>query len=491
MRNKQSIRTNFIYNIVYEVFRILLPLLTTPYISRILGSEGVGIFALAQTYATYFVLFATFGFTTYAMRELAYVRDDQDKFREIFWEITLVRGFFFGVAIVVYIVVFWVLTPERDLSYKIYLVYLVSNMIDISYYFKAIENFKSIVIRNVIIKLVSLIGIFVFVKSSDQTWLYTLIIVASEFLGQLVMIKQVNPCMFKKTNLNIDNLRKHTKGSSALFIPTIAIQVYTLLDKVMLGGLSGESATGYYDNAQKMVRLAASVASAIVSVSTPRMSYCFAKGDKLTIRNHFNKVFSFVTFISFPMCFGLASVASNFSSWYYGSNFDGIDKLVMVGSVLIISLGWSGMLGNMILVATGHQKYYTIAVYISAGINVGLNALLIGNLGAMGALLASIAAEVIGMMIMLYFSNKLFDLKGALTCIPRYLFSSVIMFVVVRIIDLFVSYSMGSTAIEILVGIVIYFVPLFLTRDQNLQECLNMLKGIKKYIDLKHEKSGI
>lgn len=480
VKNKQSIRINFIYNIVYEVFRILLPLLTTPYISRILGSEGVGTFALAQTYATYFVLFATFGFTAYAMRELAYVRDDQDKFRETFWEITLLRGAFFGVAIIVYIVVFWVLTPKQDLSYKIYLVYLVSSMIDISYYFKAIENFKSIVIRNVIIKLVSLIGIFVFVKSSDQTWLYTLIIVASEFFGQLVMIKQVDPDMFKKTKLNMDNMKKHIKGASGLFIPTIAIQVYTLLDKVMLGGLNGESATGYYDNAQKMVRLAASVASAIVSVSTPRMSYCFAKGDNQAIRNHFNKVFSFVTFISFPMCFGLAGVASNFSNWYYGSNFDGIDKLVMVGSVLIISLGWSGMLGNMILVATGHQKYYTIAVYISAGINVVLNALLIGNLGAMGALMASIAAEVIGMMIMFHFSNKLFDLKAALVCIPKYLLPSVIMFVGVRIIDIFVSYSMWSTAIEVLAGIVIYFGLLLLTRDQNLRECLNMIKGIYK-----------
>ena len=487
MKNKQSIRTNFVYNIVYEVFRILLPLLTTPYISRILGSEGVGTFALAQTYATYFALFATFGFSTYAMRELAYVRDEQDKFRETFWEITLVRGAFFGVAIIVYIVVFWVFTPERDLSYKIYLVYLFSSMIDISYYFKAIENFKSIVIRNVIIKLVSLIGIFVFVNSSDQIWLYTLIIVSSEFLGQLVMIIKVEPYMFKKTNIRIDNIKKHIKGAFALFIPTIAIQVYTLLDKVMLGSLSGESATGYYDNAQKMVRLAASVASAIVSVSTPRLSYCFAKGDNQVVRNHFNKVFSFVTFISFPMCFGLAGVASNFSSWYYGSNFAGIDKLVMVGSVLIISLGWSGMLGNMILVATGHQKYYTIAVYISAVTNVGLNALLIGKLGAMGALVASIVAEVIGMMIMFRFSNKLFGLIDALTCIPKYLFSSLIMFAVVRIIDAFVLYSMWSTAIEILAGGVIYFTLLLLISDQNLRECLNFLKEFFKKLSKSKE----
>ncbi len=120
---KQSLRSNFFYNVSYELFRIIVPLITTPYISRILWAEGVGAYTLAHTYSQYFILFAGFGFSTYAARQLAYERDDIKSFRNTFWEIFLLRGILMLFAIAFYIVVFFVCNAGKDISYQICIIY--------------------------------------------------------------------------------------------------------------------------------------------------------------------------------------------------------------------------------------------------------------------------------------------------------------------------------------------------------------------------------
>lgn len=476
----KRIRTNFIYNTIYEVFRIILPLITTPYISRILGSTGVGIFALAQTYASYFSLIAGFGFSSYAARELSYARDDKRKFYNMFWEIFIVRSLFFVAAIFVYFCIFFLFDAQKDISYKIYIVYLISSIFDVSYYFRAIENFKTISLRNIVIKIIAMVCVFAFIRNGNQTWLYTLIVVLSEFIGQGIMIISLDKSVWTRPEIKMESMLKHIKESFALFIPTLAIQVYTMLDKVMLGILAGESATGYYDNAQKMVRLTSSVASSLVSATSPRVAYCYAKGKKEEISNYFGKVFSFVSFIAFPMCFGLMGVATGFSSWYYGNNFEGIDVLVKAGAPLIISLGWSDILGNMVLVSTGNQKYYTIAVYISALVNILCNYFLIIRMKALGAIVSSVVAEVVGMLIMLYFSSKKFHILFAFKTVPKYLVSSVAMLFIMVIINRYIPYTIVGTIIEIAIGCFVYAGIMIYIEDENIMMLIDpLLKRLK------------
>lgn len=478
MGKRYSLKTNFLYNISYEIFRIVIPLISTPYISRILGSEGIGAYTLAHTYAEYFIMFAGFGFSTYAARELAYVRDEEDRLKSLFWEVFIARGGMLCIAVIVYIWRFFVEGNSSDLSSRICLIYLIASLFDISYYYKAIENFRAIAIRNMFIKIVALVLVFVFVKYPDDVWIYTLILALSEFVGQFVMILSLDKSIFHNVKINLANLKRHFRVSFTLFIPTIAIQVYTMLDKVMLGVFSTESEVGYYENAQKIPRLAASVASAIVSVTTPRMAYVYAKKDKGILLENFKRVFGLVSFLVFPMCFGLVGVSKSFSSWFYGVNFDGIDILVKVGSILIISLGWSGIFGNMILVATGNQKYYTISVYISAAVNMAMNVLLIPRYGAMGALIASVCAEVIGMIIMFYFSNRKFHLVNVLTCVPKYLCSSVFLMIILLVMDYFMRPTILTTIMQLGVGGVFYFVLMLIIKDENLNECISYARRV-------------
>lgn len=473
---KIGLKQNFAYNISYEIMRLLVPLITTPYISRVLGSEGIGVYTLSSTYAQYFVLIAGLGFSTYAAREMAYVRDDENEIRKSFWEIFFSRAVLLLAAIIIYYFSFFVFEVKTDVSYKISIIYLIAVLFDFSYYFKALENFRTIAIRNIIIKLFSLFSIFIFVKKSDDVWKYVTIIAIAELIGQFIMVFSLDKSVWRKTKLSWCSIRKHFKISISFFLPTLAIQIYTMLDKLMIGEICGESETGYYENAQKMVRLASTIASAIVSVSAPRMAYYYAKHNQNEFRAHFKKVFDFVSFLVCPMSVGLVVVASNFSSWYYGSNFDGIDLLVRVGSVLIISLGWSGIMGNLILIPTGNQKYYTISVYIAAALNVAMNAILIPQYGALGALIASDAAEILGLILMTYFSNKLYKVLPAMRSCIKYILVSLIMGLVVAIVGSQLTYGVLSTVILVLIGGSVYVIILFFYKDDVLHIAVDTVK---------------
>lgn len=476
MKNKSlSMGKNFLYNSLYEVFRILVPLLTTPYISRVLGADGIGTYTLAHTYVQYFILFAGLGFSTYGARELAYVRDDQKKFNQVFIEIFITRGILLAGAVLIYLGIFFIADWKNDLSYKICLIYLLASIFDITYYFKAMENFRTVAMRNISIKAIAMLLVFCFVKNANQVWLYTLILAVSELLGQGIMIVSIDKSIWKNPVYEKKNIKKHFLQSLSLFIPAVAIQVYTMLDKVMLGEICGENATGYYENAQKMVRLASTVASSIVAVSVPRMSYLFAQKDQEKFKKLFIKVCSYVNFLVFPMCFGLIAIASNFSSWYYGENFVGIDKLVVVGAPLIISLGWSCILGNMVLIAMNKQKLYTIAVYVGAAINIILNILLIPKVGALGATVSSVAAEFSGMILMFYYSRKLCPIWTCLIKSVQCLVASIVMAVVIGVVQGFLSYSIFSTLLLICIAVLVYILLMGIMKNEVLLQGVSIL----------------
>lgn len=467
-------KANFIYNISYEVIRVIVPLLTTPYISRVLGSYGIGEFALAQTYSMYFVMFGVLGLNSYATRELAYVRNDENRFAEVFWQVISAKIVTLSISIAIYIFVFWIIIPD-GLCNKIYLIYLVSEIFNIGFYFIAVERFKTIAFRNILIKAVSMVFIFVFVSEKSHTWRYTLIIVLAEILGQIINWISVDRVIIRKIQFSLKNFKQELVVAVSLFLPTLAIQVYTMLDKLMLGMIIGESATGFYENANKMIRLASAVASAAIAVFIPRMANDFANKKFDNFNQNIVKVFKFVSFLVFPMCTGLMAIASDFSPWYYGEDFGGIEMLFYIGSIMIISLGWSGLFGSMVLVPAGKQKYYTLGVTVGAAINLVLNICLIPRYASNGAMIASVMAEVIGMLIMYHYVEKEFNTIGLLKwCIP-YLIASGIMGGIIVALGSLLEANWLTTIAEIGLGAVIYFVILIFLKDSIMTEMILMV----------------
>lgn len=467
---------NYLYNLIYQLLIIILPIITIPYISRVLGSEGLGQFALTSAYAQYFVLFGMLGLSTYSSREIAYVRDDNEKLTETFWEINFLKFITVGLSLILYLVVFGVVTnSEYKLVYIIQSLVILSSIVDISWLFIGLEDFKKVVIKNTVVKVVGLISIFALVKDSSQVWLYSLILAGTQFIGQIIMWfeipKNIHFVLPKK-----QKLKRHLKYAIRFFIPQISITVYTLLDKVMLGALTNESQVGLYDNSQKIIKIVITIVTMLAVVSLPKMANLYKNNQYEEFKNNVYKSFSFVSFLAFPMAFGLIGVSRSFVPWFYGPGFEEIIPMIYIGSFLMITLAWSSILGNQVLLSIKREKQFTIAVTAGAIINVILNIILIKRYEGVGTSISSVVAEFSGMFLMAYYLRDVLDIRQLFKSAEKYLRSSLVMFSVIWIMCSNMAPTIINSIILVVTGAIIYIAQMILTRDENLKYALNFIK---------------
>ena len=246
----RSVKTNYLYNLLYQITAILLPLITMPYVSRVLSPQGVGTNSLTNANTQYFMLLGTLGITMYATKKIATVRENKRKLRQTFWEIFSIQFIGCMISYVIFVLVLG-LNSSLGMYYMLQGFFILSSAIDISWYFVGIEDFKNASIRSFFVKVTSVILIFIFVKDSNDLWKYILINSLTMFVGQFVMWFYVDKSNFSFKSLEKLKLKKHMLPVLVLFIPQVASQIYTVLDKTMLGIYSPTVDVGYYDQSQK------------------------------------------------------------------------------------------------------------------------------------------------------------------------------------------------------------------------------------------------
>lgn len=471
---------NYLYNLTYQILIIILPIITIPYVSRILGAEGLGSYALTSTYAQYFVMFGMLGLSIYSSREIAYVRDDSEKLSRTFWEINFLRFITIGLSLILYIAVFGiVINSSYKEVYIIQALVILSSLIDISWLFIGLENFKKVVIRNTLVKVVGVVLIFAFVKNSSQVWLYSLILGSTQFIGQVIMWFEI-PKNIHFVFPNKVNSMRHLKYSIRLFIPQIAMNVYTMLDKVMLGALVNESQVGMYDNSQKIIKILITVVTTLATVTISKMANLYINKQYEEFNNNAYKSFSFVSFIAFPMTFGVIGICRSFVPWFYGPGFEGIIQMFYIGSFLMITLGWSSILGNQVLISIKRETQFTIAVTTGAIVNVLFNFILINKYEGVGTTISSVIAEYTGMFLMVYFSRDVLNIKRLFKPVWKYLISSLIMFFVIWEMCSNMNATILSSGILAIVGGVVYLAIMIITKDENLLYGYNFIKRVLK-----------
>lgn len=480
MRKKKSVKINYFYNLIYNLLTLLLPLLTTPYLSRVLRVENIGIYGFTNSNVTYFVLFGCLGTTLYGQREIAYVQDDKEKQSKVFYEIFFVKLISMFISILLYGFSFC-LDGKLSLYYQILLIYLVANVFDISWYLQGIEEFDKTVIRNLIVKVLSIILIFVLVKKPDDLWIYFTIFAGSELLGNITMWIYV-PKYLNKPNFKKLNLKKHLKPILMLFIPQIAIKVYTVLDKTMIGVISGNmNDVGFYEQGQNIVRALIVIITAYGTVMASRIAYTYKNSDKKETINYLKSSFRFSWLLGIPLMLGTIAVADKLVPWFFGDGYDPVSNIIKFTSPLIIAIGLNNVLGMQYLVPIGRQKDFTTAVVIGALSNFVLNNILIRLFGTIGAVIASVLAETIILIYELYVTRKEFNWLMIFNGIFKYLIAGIIMFIVIYNIELHLGVSLLNTFIVFIIGVITYFIMLLLLRDSYILDNLNiLLKKVKR-----------
>ncbi len=477
--SKKSIAKNYAYNLTYQILILILPLITTPYISRVLGAENIGIYSYTLSIATYFVLFGSLGIAMYAQREIAYVQDDVKKRSKIFVEIIILRLITMFISTLIYYFMF-INGSEFQLYYKILLLEILANCLDISWYFQGLEEFKKTIMRNMIVKILSILCIFLFVKSPENLVTYFIIYVASNLLGNMSLWLYLHKYL-KKVKLKEIKVFKHLKPTISFFIPQIAIQCYVLLDKVMLGAIiNNKSEVGYYEQAQKLVKVFLTVITALGTVMFPRIANNYIKGEKETINRYMHMSFKFIFLLSIPMILGIIIISSNFVPLFLGNGYDKVPIIMKVISPILLMIGLSNATGTQYLLSTQRQKEYTISVFVGAICNCIANLIFIPQLGAIGAAIGTVIAETMVTTVQFFCIRKDINILKVIKSSVNYIISGIIMFLICVILGNLISNynSIIIIGTQILLGCFIYFsILIFVIKDEFVISILDKVKN--------------
>jgi len=479
---KKSIVKNYIYNLTYQILVLILPLITTPYLSRVLGAEGIGIYSYTISIVTYFILFGSLGMAIYAQREIAYVQNDKEKRSKVFFETFIIRFITLMISMLVFYISF-ASQGEYSTYYKILILEIVANIFDISAFFQGIEEFKKTIKRNLIVKVISIISIFIFVKTADDVNKYLCIYVISTLIGNLSLWLYL-PQYITKISMRSLELKKHLKPAIALFVPQIATQIYTVLDKTMIGSLIIDKAeVGYYEQSQKIVKMILTIVTSLGTVMLPRIANKFANGKIEEIKKNILTSFNFVYFLSIPMMFGLIAISKELIPWFLGNNFEKSVCILYVISPIIILIGLSNVIGTQYLLPTKRQKQYTISVIMGAITNLIFNFVFIPKLLSVGAAIGTVIAETVVTGIQFYYIRKEYNIFKVLKMSIKYFASAIIMLVLIMLVNKFIlntSEVLLRMGLDICVGMVIYCVSLIAFKDSFFLSVINKTLKLKR-----------
>ena len=403
----KSIRVNFIYNILLNVSAVIFPLITAPYVARVLEPDGVGLYNFSNTYAGYFALVALLGIPTYGVREVAKVKDDKKALSDIVSQLMSIAAIMTFSVTVIYLVTIAFVGKLSD-NYLLFLlagfaIYLAP--FKVNWYYQGIEEFGFITLRTLVIRVFSLVCLFIFVKHKEDLIIYVLINVLSGVIADVWnYVKLLKSGI--KPRLTLKGLKPHITPLLVLFASVIAISIYTLLDTVMLGFITNYDEVGYYSTAMQMSKVALSVITSLSIVAVPRISAFLSNNDYDKINELINKAFSVVAFMAFPVTVGLFCISPTFVPLFFGQDFYGSIIPLMILSTLIVIIGFNNLIGVQILIGTGHDKQYLHSVLVGAISNFLINCAFIPLWGCIGASIASVIAEVLVLVAAIYHVRK-------------------------------------------------------------------------------------
>lgn len=465
---------NYLYNVGYQVLAIIVPLITSAYVSRVLRPEGVGANSFTNSIIQYFILFANMGIGYYGNRQIAYVREKKDQMSKTFWEIQIVKTIMTLYSFVAFEVfmIFYTRQPEYMWAQSLN---LIAVAFDISWFYEGIEDFKVTVLKNSLVKVLSMIAIFVFIKGPNDVTLYIVVLALSTFLGNLTLWPNIRRDL-DSVSIKALNPWQHFLPMAELFIPQIATQVYVQLNKTMLGVMVNETASGYYQYSDNLVKLILALVTATGTVMLPHVANAVSHGDMHKVNKMLYKSFDFVSALSFPMMFGLAAISLTLAPKYYGPGYDPVGPAMMIESIVILIIAWSNVLGVQYLLPIHRQKQFTWSVTLGAIVNLILNIPLIKIGGLNGAMWSTVISEIAVTSYQIWAVRDLLNFKELFLDSWKYCVAGILMFIPVFWMNLHLPQSWVMLSIEVLIGVLIYGVVIWILRASILDEARRLIK---------------
>ena len=464
---------NYLYNLSYQILTIILPIITVPYVTRIFTSEDLGSYGFYYSIVSYFSLFAMLGIGIYGTKQIAAARDVSSTF----WNIYAIQLIASLLALFVYVITL-VSIPKMSGMVPIILgIVLLTKMIDISWLFTGKEDFKKITLRNTMVKVAGVISIFTFIKSSEDLYLYIFLIVIFDFLGQFVMWIPAKK-FIKRPSFDTKIIKKNLHPIVLLFLPQVAISLYVVLDRTLLGLLGSYSDVGIYEQGQKLTSILLTVVSSLGAVMLPRVANLLSERKEKEAQNMVRFSFILYNLIIFPMIFGLIAINEIFVKLFLGQNFQDVKYVLYIIVFNIMFIGWTNILGYQVLVVRNKNKEFMLSTTIPAIVSVAVNITVIPFFGYIGASITSVVVEFLVFAIQWYYSRNIIN-KNLLfnKDLVKIICSSLVMFGAVMLCKM-------TLGLDGIIGLIIYLAVggfsylgmLFLLKTVNIREMKGMLK---------------
>ena len=470
MSTQPSLKKNIAISTLYQILLVILPMITAPYIARVLGPDQSGIYDFTNSIQTYFAMFAALGTASYGAREIARVRNDEKMRSVLFWEIELMTVMTSAACIAVWFV-FIFFANQYKVIYLVLTMGLFSTMFDISWFFAGMEQFTYTVSKNAVCKLAGVILMFLFVKRPEDLLLYIIIITASTMLGNLSMWLYI-PRFVTKVDFKKLRFRKHFHETLIYFIPSVATSVYTVLDRTLIGTITNNRAeNGCYHYTMQIINIMKALTfSSLNMVLGSRIAYLFAEEKYDEIKERIRDSINYILFMGFGICFGLIGVSRRFVPLYLGPGYDRVITMLMLMSPIVIIIGVSNCLGSQYYTPSGNRRLSARFIIIGAIVNFTLNLILIPRFWGYGAIVASLIAETV--ITVLYFRHC----NGYLTAETLFregwkkLAAGILMLAVIMVVDRRIESNIIALVAEVAVGFTVYCAVIVILRDTFLSE---------------------
>lgn len=448
-----SLKKNFIYQTGYQVLATALPLITTPYINRVLGAEQLGTYTYVANIANYFTISAMLGFNNYGSKMIAATKHNENELAHTFSSIRKLQCLMATVVVAIYLLFISLCIPEHKSLYFIESLWIINCFIDINWFFWGMEKVKLTVNRNLIIKLITLLGVFIFVRSRNDILIYAFILVIGTILSDIYLISQVKKYV-KGTKTTFYEMIAHIKPCIALFIPIVAMSIYQQMDKTMLGVLSTYEQVGYYSSADKIVNIPLGIITGLGTVSLPRIVSLISENKIMEYKKVVEKSISLVMFMCSAIAFGILAVSQEFVPLFFGREFLPCVSLVSFLTFVIFFKAISTVLVNQILIPNDNEKYYIISVFIGAFINLILNYSLIRKFDAVGAVYATLISELIVCFIQIFICFNYLNTLKIIGKNFQYIILGILMYGLVRKVAVLIKDTslFQRSILEILLG---------------------------------------
>lgn len=473
-------RRNAAYNIAYRMFSIFLPLVTAPYLSRVVGQQGVGLYAYAWSISYLFVLLGMLGLADYGVRAIAAVKDQPAELNRTFSEIYTMQLLVAGLTLAAWFVyVFVFARAEQTIALHLTMM-SVSCLVNIDWCLMGLDQFKPIALRNTAVKLIAAACIFLFVRSPADLWIYALAWSLATLIGCMLCWPLLRGKL-RLTRVPFRGALRHLWPCAVLFLSVLAVNIYRTMDKVMVGGMAGMAENGLYENAEKIIYCLSGLISAVGTVMLPKATFLLQRGEEGKVRQSIRTTMDLILCLTCGMAFGLAAVSAEFAPLFYGADFARSGDMMIPLGFTLICIGLANVIRTQWILPQKRDHLFVISVVSGAVVNLIANLLLIPRLHAMGAVVGTLLAESAVPLIQYLYLRKELPYRGYLLSLLGYSLIGGVMLLALRLAaPLLPGGGWLHLALQVILGAAVYGgLSLLLWIAEGRKDLLRLIPGVK------------